>query len=204
MSDRLTEATFLREVANHQMTIQRDDGLYRNIRFKQPGTGNLYFDITTWPGYLCFSGDAGCFVFSRIDDMFEFFRRGDISGALTINPCYWSEKLQAVDRCSGVERYSEAKFREVIANILDECEASVELREAVEDEVLTYADDEHEGVRAAYNFKHGKFQFEDIWEYDFKEYTWRFLWCCYAVAWAVRQYDAREVAKVGEGVSRAC
>ena len=28
------------------------------------------FDIVTWPGYLCYSGDMGCFVFTRLPDMF--------------------------------------------------------------------------------------------------------------------------------------
>jgi hypothetical protein len=32
------------------------------------------FDVVTWPGHLSISGDMGCFVFTRVDDMFTFFR----------------------------------------------------------------------------------------------------------------------------------
>jgi hypothetical protein len=32
--------------------------------------------------------------------------------------------------------------------------------------------------------------FEDFREVDCEEYTHRFLWCCYALAWGIEKYDA--------------
>lgn len=74
MSDQCTEKRFLGDVAKHQMTILRDDGVNRHVRFKQPNSSNMFFDLITWPGCLCYTGDMGTYVFRRLEDMFEFFR----------------------------------------------------------------------------------------------------------------------------------
>lgn len=95
-----TEATFRKDVAQHRMTVIHDHGVHRHLRFGKPGDSNLSFQITTWPGYLCYSGDMGCYVFFRVEDMFRFFR-GE-----RINPGYWAEKVQAEDR-EGVKEYDE-------------------------------------------------------------------------------------------------
>ena len=69
-----TEQIFLRDISMHQMSVLRDDGVNRHIRFKTPGTNSMYFDIITWPGFLCYTGDMGTYVFRRLEDMFQFFR----------------------------------------------------------------------------------------------------------------------------------
>jgi len=210
----LTEEKFLADVAAHQMIVIRDDGLYRHIRFKRPSTGCMHFDLVTWPGYLAYSGDMGCYVFCRIEDMFEFFRMGkddwnyNRNGGLSINPGYWSEKLMAVDggRSKGsATEFSEEKFRRVIHSERLEWirenrhtltkEERRELWEAVDDEVLSRADSEHEAMQAAYGFSHRigvseqQFCFTDLWDHDFTAFTYRFKWCCYALAWGIQKYD---------------
>lgn len=52
MSD-LTAHQFLHDVRNHQMTILRDEGVNRHIRFMKPGSSDMQFDLITWSGYLC-------------------------------------------------------------------------------------------------------------------------------------------------------
>ncbi len=74
MSHQPTEQSFLEAVAKHEMHVLHEDGLYRHIRFKKPGTSCMHFDLITYPGYLVYSGDMGCYVFSRLPDMFELFR----------------------------------------------------------------------------------------------------------------------------------
>lgn len=51
--DRETEARerFDVDVAEHKMTVLRDEGLYRHLRFQKPGTSCYYFDLVTWPGH---------------------------------------------------------------------------------------------------------------------------------------------------------
>ena len=74
MSDSCTPELFLRDVQQHQIQVIRHDGVNRHIRFKRPGSMSYYFDLITWPGHLCYTGDMGTYVFRRMDDMFEFFR----------------------------------------------------------------------------------------------------------------------------------
>lgn len=82
-----TSSRFLVDTAFHRLEIIRDDGLYRHLRMKQPGTSCYYFDVITWPGYLTVTGDMGTWTFSRIADMFDFFGPWQDG----INTGYWSE-----------------------------------------------------------------------------------------------------------------
>src|SRR4051812_7199267 len=98
-----TRDQFLKDVERHKMSVKLSDGVYRHLRFSKPLDSNMWFELVTWPGYLTISGDMGTWAFSRITDMFEFFRsRND--GELEINSGYWSEKLQA--GASGGSRHS--------------------------------------------------------------------------------------------------
>ena len=190
-----TEETFLKDVRKHQIQVLRDDGEYRHVRFSN-GSYCMQFDLITWPGYLAYSGDMGCYVFSRIRDMFEFFR-GKPEGPLAINLGYWHEKVEAQARHDGVKEYQPEKFREQVERWLESLEATEEQRQAVELEVLRYADDgEHEAMRAAMDFEHDGFRLTDFWEANCTEYTYRYIWCCYALVWGIRQYDASKVESV--------
>jgi hypothetical protein len=214
------EEVFLKDVEKHEMSVLLDSGVYRHLRFKAPGTSVAWFDVVTWPGFLAYSGDMGTFVFSRLDDMFKFFRTDqDAAGKLRINRSYWGEKLEAVDRggrASGHRQYSEDRLRE---HVEEQVTAWVEafegpydaseeenakakkafegaLREGIDEEVYRYLDDgEHEARKAVRDFSHKiddqTFEFHDSWEWDCDDYTYRFTWCCYAIAWAIRSYDAK-------------
>lgn len=37
------------------------------------------------------------------------------------------------------------------------------------------------------------FNFQDVWEIDIKTYGYHFIWCLYAIAWSIQQYDASKV-----------
>lgn len=84
---------------------------------------------------------------------------------------------------------------------LDAADASDEIREAVEDEVLSSADDgEHEARRAVYEFNRHGFAFQDFQEVDLTEYTYRFIWCCYALAWGIQKYDQVREQEAAAGI----
>lgn len=191
-----TEREFLSTVANHQMEIVRDDGVNRHLKFSTPGTSNRWFELLTWPGKLCISGDMGTFVFTRLKDMFGFFRSEDErinkSESLRINPGYWAEKCIASDR-DGVERFNSDTFKARISEWLDGREASNELRDEVEAEVISWANNgEFRALDAALTFRFkGALVFENFYEVCCKEYTYSYLWCCYAIARGIQQYDAQ-------------
>jgi len=192
MSYVLNEESFLKDVADHQMVVIKNDGVNRHIRFKRPDTLCMHFDLVTWPGVLCYTGDMGTFVFSRLEDMFQFFRRSDDS--YRIDKRYWAEKLLAADR-DGFEKYSPDLFRARINDWLQDCDIDDETRDRIEDEVLSEADDnDYVAYRAAMEFNAGtddepRYIFQDFFEVSTKEYTHRFTWCCYALAWGIQQYD---------------
>ena len=209
-----TEDRFLHDVANHEMEVLRDKGLYRHIRFKRPDSGCMYFDLITWPGSLCYTGDMGTYVFRRVEDMFEFFRTDqrdwnyNKSGGLSINPSYWSEKLIAVDgnrQKGSATEFDADRFRAVINEYrvqwIRDCRDRGThkndrraLWDQVQTDVLDYLDeDPQSAMTAAYRFSeivgNLNFQFHDIWDHNFERFTFHFIWCCYALAWGVKKYD---------------
>lgn len=199
-----TEQEFLNDVRGHAMTILRDDGVHRHLRFKRPDSGTYWFDLITWPGTLCIDGDMGTYVFRRLEDMFEFFRtdrqyQAKDGRTLFINPGYWGEKLAAISKNGGYQEFSAEKFRinvkEYFDNWKDSSEASKEDLEALWDEiegdVLFDHNSPHESYASAHSFAYPDldFSFSDFWEFDCNDYTFHFIWTCYAIAWGVGLYD---------------
>lgn len=93
MKDKKLLSRFMRDTAHHNVIIEHDEGVYRHLIFKAPGTNSYRFDIITWPGYLTVTGDMGTWTFAREWDMVtHFFPIGTAEG---INPGYWSEKVEA-------------------------------------------------------------------------------------------------------------
>lgn len=204
----------MRDVASHEMEIVRDDGIFRHLTFKKAeNSWHHRFEITTWPGVLCISGDTGTYVFSRLADMFRFFRSPMTNGeTIYINDGYWAEKLIASDcsgrRGEGVMRFDPDEFRDAVNrryvahvrhNMRGMPDERRSLRLALEDEVLGYADEsEAEAYRAAASFEHDGFTLSDFWEEDCRRYTVQFIWSLYAISWAIRQYDEHHAKSKSE------
>lgn len=203
MKIKYTEEEFLREVTKHRINIVSDSEIHRHVIFKNPESSNFWFELITWPGSLCISGNCGSYVFSRLLDMFGFFREPDIQRGLSINPHYWGEKLEAIDRCSGFTEFDSDGFRERVKDYFDSFveshdelndEHKNELWDEIKDEVLYYSDSEHEAYRAAHDFSYEigdyTFEFTDFFDGGGTEtYTAHYLWCLYAIVWGIRQYD---------------
>lgn len=195
-----TKESFLKDVATHAMTIIKSDGPHRHIRFKKPGTMCMHFDLITWPGYLCYTGDMGTFVFRRTTDMLEFFRAGRNDKPYRIDFRYWAEKVEAADKGDGLEAFSAEKFKAEVRDYFEQAtddtdawtdERKTALWKEIESDVIGRVEDDGEGVAwvALRDFNHDGFRFDD-WYRSCKEYSHRFLWCCHALEWAVRTYDA--------------
>lgn len=187
---------FLRDVATHEMTVRTDDGTFRHITFGRPGSSVYRFHLTTWPGYIAISGDMGCFVFSRLPDMFEFFRDK------WINPGYWAEKIQATNKHGGHRKFSFDLLKKAIAadfenwDFEDEAQKSAAWKEIADDySGLLYeaeCSDLQFATSTVMDWKcpiTGQ-EFHDFWEHDLEDYTHHFIWCCRAILWGIEQYDA--------------
>lgn len=149
---------FLKDVAEHRMTVLLYSGIYRHLKFKAPkNSWNMWFELVTWPGHLTVSGDMGTWTFARLEDMFEFFRS---PRELAINASYWAEKLRGGvhgGRESAMVYNQELFAKRLLAQLSEyygfEGEELAEITQAVKDEVLT---DDWEGAvkTAARDFTH--------------------------------------------------
>lgn len=195
--------TFKKDVQDHALKVIKDDGMYRHLLVAEPGTGCMHYNITTWPGYLCYSGDMGCFVFQRTTDMFAFFR----SDEGYINPSYWAEKLQAADRDSGFKEWDQEAFEKAVnaqlSSWLEDNEDAdeefiTEQKEKVEALINESNENEYHAVAALNNFDadEGGVRFDDFWEGYSDKYTFRYIWCCYAIVHAIALYDAHKASEV--------
>ena len=258
-------------IKDHKIYIQNDNGNFRHIHCSK-GDSVYHFNITTWPGYLCISGDMGCFVFRRELDMFGFFRNKSNG----INPYYWSEKLQgpgtSSEKCQEVNlvkakevvwrefyhwadnldvsdethrdyliAYEKARIEEEVISNLDShllhvfydtlsdysteydelysdfyFDTEAYARKILEDEdpsadnsPFASPDDEDEDEDTlrdptldfeekvselveelnGVSRKYTGVDFTDFWEYTPTYYTYRYLWACHAIIWAINEYD---------------
>jgi len=208
MKHQCEEQQFLKDISSHEMTIIRNDDVDRHIRFSRPGSSCYRFDLITWSGHLCITGDCGTYVFQRIHDMFEFFRmdKHDFNHRpdrlLNINPSYCGEKLLSIGTNAGYKEFDDELFKKEVREYFDEWKDScskpsheiAELWEEIESQVLNcVCDGEHEAYRAVYYFEHDGFQFQDFFDGGGTErYTFHYLWCLYAIVWGIQQFDAAE------------
>lgn len=195
-------ADFARDIAQHVMTVELDNGVHRCLHFGRPGTGVYSFRVVTWPGHLYVGGDCDDFVFTRLRDMFEFFR----SDHGRVNLSYWASKLSAEGMSRGAYVFSPdlyraeivSRYREWLRSHGDDytSEQRHELRQRIRHEVLSRAYD-GEGVAydAAYQFEwDGDAFFDEFWDSNLKDYTHGFVWACHAIVWAIQQYDAAKAS----------
>lgn len=190
---------FARDVASHQMTILKDDGPYRHVRFMSPLRFSYWFELVTWPGVLTIHGDCGTYSFSREKDMFQFFRER------RINTYYWTQKCVSADCSRGVKEFSEEEFRlKAIRCVaghlgLDEpSEVPQEIVDKIEYEVVSWCcDGKDTAITRAWEWEfEGKRPLQDIHEYNLEELTHEFLWCLHAIRWGVEQwYRSQKFAK---------
>ena len=191
---------FPKDVEAHIMYTYNDDGTYRHLRFKKPGTMMYHFDLVTWPGFLAITGDMGTYVFSRIEDMFDFFRSGK-----DVNVSYWIEKCQSYDRhCHQLDWDSDA-FEQWIDNVVQEAMADPyriakrDLRD-FDSAIRTLRSsrrEKEEALEALTQFYYNGW-ISDYPEDDFTQPGYHLLWCLHAIRWGIEKYD-----EVKSGVTAA-
>lgn len=196
---------FLRDVKNHELTVNLDNGVYRDITVAHPNTMEMHYNITTRPGYLMFTGDMGSFVFQRTNDMFGFFRS---QSGHYINPGYWKEKVEAgvvsefdIDTAnSSVQQYLTNFLEDLDLSDREDREKSKQALEAVNsfisgtqgvgefdfwNEINSWDADEAGGL-----------DLTDFFEAPTTKSTFHYIWCCYAIVHAIKLYDALKSEEV--------
>lgn len=200
---------FLKDVSNHELTINLDQGLYRDLTIRKSNdSSDMHYHITTRPGYLIFTGDMGSFVFQRLDDMFRFFRDRD---GYEINLGYWEEKLEATDSRGGEKKFSSDIAKQILQDHLKDyleninesssTNTSETATEAIQNLIELADSDEHEFYSELQSWdakSNGGIDLDCWWEWDFKDYTFHYIWCCYAIVHAIKLYDAQNLKEEKE------
>jgi hypothetical protein len=178
--------------ASTACTSTGDDGLYRHLRFRAESWAYGY-DIVTWPGYLAITGDVGDYVFSRVADMFGFFR----SDQGRINPTYWAEKIPNRDAARGTRRFEASRVRPRIMEWFYDGPANelsyndgVKLLAAMEEQIFSWGTEDPQVVHTRLTeFEHQGIRLYEPWDFDFEEWDWTYLWSCWAIVQGIAQYD---------------
>ena len=184
---------FIKDVRGHKMDIQLDQDCHRHLHFSRNGSLALHYNIVTWPGYLAISGDMGSYTFSRTRDMFEFFR--DREMLTRINPQYWNEKLDSIDKHSSPKEFSEAAMMSAIRNHINKWEVTIDSAKKIEDEVhqeFTGWDGPtnlQEAYRKIHEFESSEGHVFQDFESSMTEWSFHYLWALKAIVWAIKQYD---------------
>jgi hypothetical protein len=191
---------FALSTGEHELTILHDDGAYRHIVMAKPGTGLYRYELITWPGHLAVSGDLDGYMFSRIDDMFAFFRGN------AVNPHYWSEKVK--DDHRRTNSYSEDIFQQLVNERLADLddEDLDDAQRGTRDEIierLKYGDGAHEET-AREILRDGEQArlWSDTCEWNLHDWNWTFLYCLHAIVAGIAAYDKAKAQLNGEAVAR--
>ena len=192
----MTKEQFLEGVKDHKMEVLHDDGMYRHLIFTKGGLYRHRFELITYPNHLVICGDMGCYVFSRVEDMFKFFR-GD-----EINTGYWREKMVADSTYVSAVVWSGEYFREALKEYYDSWmedtghteETKKDVWQQLEEDILYHSDHEYSAISAVYTFRCNvlgcSFELSDfLLESTFTKCTPQYLWCLYAIVWGIQKYD---------------
>ncbi|ANE05486.1 hypothetical protein ccrud_14185 (plasmid) [Corynebacterium crudilactis] len=178
---------------DHELTIIREDGVYRHLRVATPGTNTYAWEIVTWPGHLAISGDVGDgYTFSRLYDMFDFFNPHATTNDTmpSIDFHYWAEKLGFAQR--GTEkRFSPEQFlhrvREAAEAYAKEYDKNIDV-EALCTQASHHTDNEYTAREWARDEDTVLSQ-DFYWEADFSVYDHHYVTACFAIADTIRRYN---------------
>lgn len=210
MANRPSLKDFLEETKNHKIHVLHDEGLYRHLSVNVGGQSLYGLDIVTYPNHLAVSGDiSDGLIFSRVPDMFEFFRRKNGLRA-EIDYRYWAEKLTSGP--ASVKEYVRSKFEGEINSEIEwfidyehlTSEEADDLREDVENHVMLDDYGPDANYLAALEYKYyrpGRYNmyrgiFENISPEKWYDYNYRFYLNCMAIRAAIHSYDNRDGREV--------
>lgn len=180
------------DLKDHVITLRHEAGMYRHWRCQKPGTWNMGFDIVTWPGSLCFTGDMGDYLFQRTEDMVAF-----MAGACK-SYSYAAEKCVAHD--GRLKEWCEERFKEALAERIKDAEEDggkfwiyrggrrieLSVTEAIAEIQDAYSNYESkdDAMKAMYE--------SGLWDElpNCEVYSFHFLWCLHAIKWFCEKLEA--------------
>ena len=192
---------FLEDVSTHQLTVNLDQGVFRDLTLMKPNSVDRHFNITTRPGYLMITGDMGDFIFKRTNDMFGFFRP---QSGHYINPGYWGEKVEAGVISEFDVDTANSSVQGHLTNFLEDLDLSNPEDREKSKQALKAVNDFISGTQGSSEFdfwkeinswdadEAGGLDLTDFFESPTTKSTFHYIWCCYAIVHAIKLYDAQK------------
>jgi hypothetical protein len=190
-----------KDLAQHEITLRLDHGLYRAWRCRRPRDWAYGFDVHTGPGWLMVTGDMGTCMWERTTDMVSWVR-GSINSL-----SYFAEK---VPREFKIKEYDPAMAKawllwEIVGYYNDHCgcdmrkqdwdrwQALLDLyRESDPDDQLGFEREVYEsGIADGSDWP------------NFKNYCYHFLWIREGLKWFLANLD-KAVPEPRPGLLQVC
>ncbi|XKH58542.1 hypothetical protein LG293_15935 (plasmid) [Citricoccus nitrophenolicus] len=183
------------ESAPATVTVLRNAGLDRHLAIRVPGTGMYWIDIVTWSGTLAIRSDWGSWMFSRTEDMLEFF------DGRYVNMGYWTEKC-VTHHPDDLPVFDEDKFRATVLDKFWSWSRRTEMssrditlawgvvrEELLGDYASVYTVDQ--AINACYevNRAAGAEVFSEPYDYDLTDYPNQVKVALHAVLWVAQNRD---------------
>ena len=185
---------FLERFEKFEMIIEKDDGVFRHLRFRDPKEMHGWFNITTAPDMLVVRGDYGTYVFSRVYDMFNFFR-----GTGGTDPGYVASKAiaQPVEGARACSVFDQRKLKEQVAEAFgyyldyEHYDKSEEVKEDYTEELYDFLD-ELDSWEALYEADGTEmcdsgFMFR-CYDFSPEVLSYSYLWSYFAVVYGIERY----------------
>lgn len=198
-NERLVKERIGNDLAEHVITAIKEDGMHRHYRCQKPGTWVMGFDIVTWPGSLCYTGDMGDYLFQRTEDMIAFMRRSAMSYDYAAEKCVahhgrlmeWSEEIFRDVLAERAKDFDDDGGKVTLMRRGSKCQEDVaEIIEEILSEYSNY-ESEHDGMKAMYE--------SGLWDGcdmpDCKTWTFHYLWALHAIKWFCDKLAGGEVIR---------
>lgn len=191
-----TFESVVNDLESHKLDVKLDSESFKQFILSK-GNSIDYFEITTWPYHLAISDDRGCYVFSRYgsSDMMSLFRRDPKN----LDFKYISEKCVAVDRQCRISDYDPSRVKEYLNYYIEDNEDSLpesaieQIRSELIEPYFEFEFNAREAVENFFYHADGQIHrpFQDFWEVNLSTYNYNYVWCVYAIIWAVGVYDKK-------------
>lgn len=172
-----------RYFAEHVVTVEHEDGLYRHYRCANPKTINLSFHVVTFPGRLIICGDIGGMAWERCPDMLEWAAGAVHSTDYFAEKVWKSIKVKEFD-----EEMAKSAVQREYEDRLKDAESDYERQLLTENrDFLLSAIEDGESFYSAYSqsdWYGGEFP-------SVENFTREFLRCREAVKWFLAWHKAR-------------
>lgn len=192
---------FLNSIQQHQINVIHYSDNIKIFQFADPNTVNLSCTIMYTPNSCTITGDAGHYIFGRLQNPYSFF----LQNPSAFNLGYLQEKVIAQDIIHSIKIFDGnlaeeqiksiiADYRNDIINELDDFELE-ELQGRIEEFEESLEDIDFSNQLEFENWFYSLDKFSELFEEidfsQFEKFSHQFIWCVQAVIYSTRLFHQK-------------